>query len=142
MSIQELKQVSDELNSAKKKAQEFATTKGREIVGQAFFTVFERFPELHSFSWRQYTPYFNDGEECIFGVRGTFLIPASDKDGDKWDHEYSKWSKPEGISTECLAAVDEVWSCLSEDLLKDIFGDHVEVKVTKGSVTVTECDHD
>lgn len=30
-------------------------------------TIFERHPKLDSFKWRQYTPYFNDGEECIFG---------------------------------------------------------------------------
>ena len=24
------------------------------------------FPFINSFSWKQYTPYFNDGEECVF----------------------------------------------------------------------------
>lgn len=31
--------------------------------------LFERYPDMVSFSWRQYTPYFNDGEPCEFGVR-------------------------------------------------------------------------
>ena len=29
---------------------------------------FDQYPELHSFGWRQYTPYFNDGDTCYFGV--------------------------------------------------------------------------
>jgi hypothetical protein len=28
--------------------------------------LFEEFPELESFSWTQYTPYFNDGDTCEF----------------------------------------------------------------------------
>lgn len=30
--------------------------------------LFIKYPELNSFSWTQYTPYFNDGEPCEFGV--------------------------------------------------------------------------
>lgn len=30
--------------------------------------LFDAFPSLESFSWVQYTPYFNDGEPCEFGV--------------------------------------------------------------------------
>lgn len=30
--------------------------------------LFQRIPEIEEFSWTQYTPYFNDGDECIFGV--------------------------------------------------------------------------
>lgn len=30
--------------------------------------LFSDYTELNSFSWVQYTPYFNDGDECIFSV--------------------------------------------------------------------------
>jgi len=30
--------------------------------------LFEKHPLLESFSWTQYTPYFNDGDTCSFGV--------------------------------------------------------------------------
>jgi hypothetical protein len=30
--------------------------------------LFEKYPTMESFGWRQYTPYFNDGDECKFRV--------------------------------------------------------------------------
>lgn len=30
--------------------------------------LFARIPEIEEFSWTQYTPYFNDGDECVFSV--------------------------------------------------------------------------
>lgn len=31
--------------------------------------LFEKNPNLESYSWPQYAPYFNDGDPCYFGVR-------------------------------------------------------------------------
>lgn len=36
------------------------------------------------FGWRQYTPYFNDGEPCTFGAHGVWVRTTSDpKSGDE-----------------------------------------------------------
>lgn len=44
----------------------------KHISGQFFSehskALFEQFPTLKSFSWTQYTPYFNDGDECVFSA--------------------------------------------------------------------------
>lgn len=34
----------------------------------AFLPVFDRNPGLETISFTAYTPYFNDGDECVFGV--------------------------------------------------------------------------
>ena len=46
-----------------------------ELVQQSYdiFTdlqkeIFTKYPELESFGWSQYTPYFNDGDTCIFSA--------------------------------------------------------------------------
>lgn len=39
-----------------------------------FTPLFEQAPKLNCFSWRQYTPYFNDGDECVFRVNIDDLI--------------------------------------------------------------------
>lgn len=37
---------------------------------QKEFATLLSFPEFGAIRWRQYTPYFNDGDACVFGVHG------------------------------------------------------------------------
>jgi hypothetical protein len=42
------------------------------------------------FGWRQYTPYFNDGEECVFSAHGLWVRTVDDpaaNDDDDYDTE-------------------------------------------------------
>ena len=39
-----------------------------DAVVEAFAPVFEKYPEADSFAWKQYTPSFNDGDPCEFGI--------------------------------------------------------------------------
>lgn len=53
-------------------------------------------PLITAFGWRQYTPYFNDGEPCYFMVHEPWFVtrydpqphPDPENDGDV-DHEWS-----------------------------------------------------
>lgn len=47
---------------------------GAEILKQEFKDFFEKYPYVEAVEWVQYTPYFNDGEECIFGVMDPRMI--------------------------------------------------------------------
>lgn len=42
---------------------------GEIIVKGVLNELFKRHPELTKLRWRQYTPHFNDGDPCHFGVR-------------------------------------------------------------------------
>lgn len=44
-------------------------TDGLAAMKTAFIDFFNEHPDIHALSWRQYTPYFNDGDPCVFGVR-------------------------------------------------------------------------
>jgi hypothetical protein len=45
-------------------------------------------PTVVEFGWRQYTPYFNDGEPCEFGVNGLWVRTETDRDvEDQYDLE-------------------------------------------------------
>ena len=73
------------------------------------------FPEVEAVRWRQYTPYFNDGDACVFDPCSPDLriAGADDEDGwteevyvtypdGYWDTHYnSQWphSKPSGSRT-------------------------------------------
>jgi hypothetical protein len=50
-------------------AQEEARAMVRDVFKQGATALFEAHPALESFGWTQYTPYFNDGDECVFGAR-------------------------------------------------------------------------
>lgn len=35
-------------------------------------------PEVHLFGWKQYTPYFSDGDICEFSAKGFYLVTEAD----------------------------------------------------------------
>lgn len=41
---------------------------GANYIRQVAQEAFDKYPELRSFGWTQYTPYFNDGDTCIFAA--------------------------------------------------------------------------
>ncbi len=40
----------------------------RPKFGEAFAEFFSRYPGLEEITFTAYTPYFNDGDECVYGV--------------------------------------------------------------------------
>jgi hypothetical protein len=59
-------------------------------------------PGIHSFGWRQYTPYYNDGEQCVFSVGNAWFLAQE----DVWDAEdralraedYYRWEEEHSFS--------------------------------------------
>ncbi|MGP4084148.1 hypothetical protein [Streptomyces sp. KR55] len=45
-------------------------------------------PTIVEFGWRQYTPYFNDGEPCTFSVYGLWVRTEDDQDVVDDDDDY------------------------------------------------------
>ena len=43
--------------------------------------------DILSFGWTQYTPYFNDGERCVFGVEEPWFRTTADATRDEDDDE-------------------------------------------------------
>ena len=55
----------------------------KDALKEKFAAFFLLHPKIQNFEWRQYTPYFNDGDSCVFNV-DTF--PESIKlNGVYWD---------------------------------------------------------
>jgi hypothetical protein len=109
-------------------------------------------PSVKALGWTQYTPYFNDGEECVFSVNG---FHASTKDEDErsedlydegWVEVYSyKSSKAEeGFGAQDWSDLIEFTKVLgdAEEDLRYAFGDHVRVIVTQNGIDVEEHEHD
>lgn len=93
-SIDKLKQIKDEYNNTVK---EFAKTVANDLqnfVKQNKLVI--------GITWTQYTPYFNDGDPCVFRIREPRLkfIDTPDNAGDDsdgyitdYDIEGGEWKK-------------------------------------------------
>lgn len=117
--------------------------------------IFEDFPNVASFSWDQYTPYFNDGDECVFSIND-YSASAKLLDGTNWggynddDEEeeglyfYSYGGKqPETEKEKLAVAVQSFLSVLDESTAKALFGDHTRVTINRDGTTETELyEHD
>lgn len=128
---------------------------------KTFFTeeaekLFRANPNLQSFAWTQYTPYFNDGDACYFGVRDDpeYDISVNGVRGSNAGPEYpsnAKYGSPaykqyESLKKEALVdhyKVAEFLQQFDEEDMKTMFGDHVKVTVHRdGNVEIDDWDHE
>jgi predicted SnoaL-like aldol condensation-catalyzing enzyme len=142
---------------------------GKEAVKELFSEFFGANPEIQAVRWRQYTPYFNDGEPCEFSIHEMYAKPAKavtagtgtpvdddgsnggededlddedEEDGDykdgfiaNYDDNFPKKSKPTFQALE--RAANEL-----EEVLRLVFGDHVQVIATREGFEVEEYEHE
>lgn len=121
--------------------------------------IFKKFPFIKGFSWTQYTPYFNDGEPCEFGINADYpdiLIPFDDGENEWVDlnhivhystgkvrDEYKDFIKKEEVE-ELDEAISEFASEVLypfENQLQALLGEG-RVVVTPDGVEVEEYNHD
>jgi hypothetical protein len=130
---------------------------------------FVRDNNISGLIWEQYTPYFNDGEACIFSVGEPALIlrnpeavfSSYDEENCVPELSYSDWDRimgpdepgwyehvknlieetglTKGTFETAQSFVQQLMGM--EDVLKQAFGDHVHVKVTAEGVDVDEYNH-
>lgn len=93
--------------------------------------------------WEQYTPYFNDGDPCVFRVSDPAVrkVGAAESDDDEfvdgWDLEDDDPIKKH------LEEFESVLSGGHHDvLLGKQFGDHAQIIATKEKFVVDEFSHD
>lgn len=149
MSIEILKTMKAEYERAIKK-------QGKELIQAEFQKFFQKTPSVHGVTWKQYTPHFNDGDACTFGVHEFNFTPS--KEYSKYPEEkdfgihnknrryhwaeglWSDFQKDHPKWKDCKDFLNILSDC--EDIFLAVFGDHAEVVVTRDGIYVTECDHD
>lgn len=126
---------------------------GEAALKEAFKEIFEKYPQIKSIIWTQYTPYFNDGDSCVFGVNDfdVYIEGTNPTDQDEDDEEddydygesiyYLKKSK-DPVKKEIAKAVEELEKSLPSDVLESVFGDHCKVIATPKGFDVREFEHD
>ncbi len=135
-----------------------------------FLEYFKLYPFITSISWTQYTPYFNDGDPCVFSIQepalelsasyiaanpGLSLIGSSyskkeveeDEDFDEVQSvtlDTYDFTKEQGKAyPDMRAAVNSITDLFeAKDVLLHVFGDHTEIVVTPNEIRVEEYEHD
>lgn len=130
---------------------------GEKAVKRALRDAFTSCPSLKKIVWTQYTPYFMDGDPCVFsfnGLHADFGKEVGYPYGEDVDPEdcsiYDLWEcgsnyrVPTGIEDEHWQMLDKLNGDFyaNEELLLACFGDHVKVTVTPTELTVDQYDHD
>lgn len=129
-------------------------SEAKELIGPAITALFKDHPEIKALKWTQYTPYFNDGEPCVFSVSGVYASTAADvssdddaDDDDRWCYAYRHdKTVPEGFTKAGWKAfcslAETIEANESADVLEAAFGDHVSVFANSAGIEVEEYDHD
>ena len=116
--------------------------------------LFKKSEKITSIGWNQYTPYFNDGDECIFSANFDYLIinKTSEEDVDPEDNFWEEkiWTSgytanPNYIKSEgdLIIEFKQLLNSIPEEFFKELFGDHVTVIVeSDGNITTEDYSHD
>jgi hypothetical protein len=163
----------DSLNKAKKELGDKTLRILKELINKSDL--------IDAVRWTQYTPYFNDGDTCEFGVNdiefrfNEEIHNPSDKlnksskgkkdDDDEDEDDYGDDENFVGTysldsflderkdvlnfkdidqARKLCADIEYVHSTLTQmgDALKDMFGDHVQITVTRKGVETEEYEHE
>lgn len=114
-----------------KELKEKLTHTGEQFLIKNFKDIFEKYPQLKSVSWTAYTPYFNDGETCEY---------SSHHHDPEFEADGVEYNQP--IYSEIRNSLKKFLSQFDSDLMYELFGDHVQLIVTKEGISVEEYDHD
>lgn len=131
-------------------------TKGKELFVKVVKGFFDATPQVAQVSWTQYTPYFNDGEACEFGVHEPqFLLHGEHEKDDvpysenSINEKYNKhWrEKTNANERERLRKLVKMFQSIDDDVFLYAFGDHVKISASLDQkrevvLSVTEYNHD
>lgn len=130
----------DTMLSIFQKAREAYVAARNDVTAKMIADALAEFiPEGRMLVWSQYTPYFQDGDPCTFGVNEPCLQPDEDfmDPLDPWEGEYIRRAEYEVLHS--------AWKDITSDetLMEAAFGDHVAVAVRRsGEFRTSDHSHD
>lgn len=116
---------------------------GEPEIKAALKEIFAAHPSIASIRWTQYTPYFNDGEPCVFSVNSAEFILNGE---DEWHDTWGDWDATlkKSVKTplhEAIGRFSNEIETLGSAMLH-IFGDHKIITCTREEIAVDEYDHE
>lgn len=146
----------NEYNQSKKQFQEKMKTEFKNL----FIDFFQKNPEVVTVGWNQYTPYFNDGDACVFNSNADYAFATNTSDyenieygeyvGDDYENvwldggEYGDFNSeliPKHVA-ENVRSLRKSLGKIPDEIYLQLFGDHVTVFAHKDGFTEVEYCHD
>lgn len=131
---------------------------GKQALKEAFKEYFEKHPIVEKILWTQYTPYFMDGEPCVFGINQFEIRFYEDKLGsvnissfyegfDPDSPTYGEYYDQDTFQEEHKLAEADMSKLASQcynvdTILQTVFGDHCMVIATADGFEVSDFNHD
>lgn len=129
MNYQELKEKKAEI------LKEFEAN-GKELLAETAQAIFQSHPDVDSIGWTQYTPYYNDGDACQFGVR-------SYSDATYVNHVVGYADEDPIVLNPIRKKIEDLLSHFDEDDMELMFGDHSMITIYRdGTVEIEAYEHD
>jgi hypothetical protein len=157
--IQKIDDLQNEFAEQKQKFTEKMKSAFKEYTAE----FFKANPSIKCVVWGQYTPYFNDGEECIFSVHEPHFSNATGEEIDNVtfyggyegedDGVWSFSTYDLGRGFDFMSGLDinkgsiiNFASLIQSDYMSEImlqtFGDHCKVIATEDGFEIEEHEHD
>lgn len=151
----QLNEITDKLEELKRQC----TEQAQSALKSVFHAFFEKHQDVKIIGWRQFTPWFNDGDTCEFNSYASYAWATNVEDEDLLNMSYGgleseseeHWidNREYGDSGEVPDAVGKdlvllrkFLSELDDSVYKDMFGDHVCVIATRSGFDVRDYEHD
>lgn len=119
---------------------------GKEALMGAFRDFFEANTDVEAIMWHQYTPYFNDGDACVFRVGDFYfkptVVPEVENYYDYDEEFFSIYENGNGLSGLSHKVKTFVTEIEDEDIFEIAFGDHCKCVATIDGVEVSTYSHD
>jgi hypothetical protein len=135
----------EEIRKMRSELAEKIQKEGKALLAEEFRKFFDAHPEVEAIRWEQYTPYFNDGDACVFSVHD-FCVRTKDMGEEGKDERHSEewgrsaWElKGEALEEDFRRLCKEAHD---DDVLLALFGDHVQVTASRTGFDVDEFSHD
>jgi hypothetical protein len=134
-----LNQLRDRMADAKR---EMAVV-GKEALAEEVHSLFAKWPELQSIRWAQYTPYFNDGDACVFGLGDVKVRVEEMDDDDEETYLYAYEFDSDRQERTLLMDFENLLED-NKDVMEYIFGDHCQVTFyrERNEAEIEEYEHD
>jgi hypothetical protein len=117
-----------------------------EAFQSSLWEFFVRVPEVNTIYWHQCTPYFNDGDPCVFVVAKPSFSPMSHDEitspyhfyeYDDMDHvenstqDFLRFAKDTRLSSESQNMLEDILNlfAISKEYLLSAYGDHAFIRL-------------
>jgi len=124
--VSTFEELSTRLNEVKADMKKIALERGSELVAELLKPLFDL--GVVQATWTQYTPYFNDGEPCEFGM-GEFNFSFSEEELDGYPDDEDGWFYGSDLTTafaDFQAPQSYSWRTYTVDDINKMKAEHEE----------------